>query len=61
MKLLGRQHRETLTEIEAHLVAEDAARTDSGSVRLVDSVVEDVLEEIQVLSHGDERLLIWPG
>ncbi len=39
-------------EVEAHLVAEDAAGAGPGAVALDGAVVEDALEEVEVLLHG---------
>ena len=39
------------TEIEAHLVAEDALRTGAGAIGLRGSLVQDELHEIVILLH----------
>ena len=53
MELLGRQQREPGGQIEPHLVAEDGQRPGPRPVLLADPVVEDVLEQIEILAHGD--------
>ena len=50
--LLGGHEREALGEVEAHLVAEDAAGAGAGAVALLRPVVEDPLEEVEVLLHA---------
>ena len=44
--------REPGGEVEAHLVAEDAAGAGAGAVGLLDSLVEDPPEEVEVRLHG---------
>ena len=43
---LGSDQRETLCEVEAHLVAEDAGGAGAGAVGFFRSVIEDVLHQI---------------
>lgn len=52
VQLLRREGREALRQVEAHLVAEDAPGARAGAVGLVHAVVPDVLEEVEVLTHG---------
>ena len=52
VQLLGRDDREALGQVEAHLVAEHAARAGAGAVGLVDAVRQDVVEEVEVLPHA---------
>ena len=49
---LGRDHREALGEVEAHLVAEHAAGARAGAVGLVDTGRHDVVEQVEVLAHA---------
>ena len=70
VKFLGREARETLREVEAGLAAKNGARAGAGTVGTVYAVVNNVLEEVEVLLHGnnlikderrktkDERILI---
>jgi hypothetical protein len=51
MQSLGGQQGKLATQIEAHLVTEDADRTNSGTVMFFNAVVEDVANEVQVSSH----------
>jgi hypothetical protein len=51
-QLLGRQHRKSGRQIEAHLVAEDRQRTGAGAVVLLGAVGENPFEQIVVLIHG---------
>ena len=51
MKLLGRQKRETLAEIEAHLVAEHALRAGARAVRLHCSACADAAQKVKILFH----------
>jgi hypothetical protein len=55
---LGRDDREALGQVEAHLVAEDAAGAGARAVALVDPVGHHVVDEVEVLAHGgdDTRL-----
>jgi hypothetical protein len=39
-------------EIEPHLIAEDTARSGSGTVAFFGSVVDDVAEKIKILLHA---------
>ena len=43
---------ETVGQVKTHLVPEDAFRPGARAVVLYGSVVEDVPEEFEVLSHG---------
>jgi hypothetical protein len=52
MELLGRQQREAVGEVEAHLVAEDGKGADAGSVLLLGAFVEDPGEELEIGLHG---------
>ncbi|MPM20131.1 hypothetical protein SDC9_66560 [bioreactor metagenome] len=51
--LLGGQQREAGAQVEPQLGAEDADRAGAGAVGLAYPGVEDVLEQVQVLLHGD--------
>ena len=51
MQLLGRHHRETFGEIEAHLPTENGTRAGAGAVGFVLPVVEHVTHEVEVLLH----------
>ena len=57
MKFLGRDKRETLLKIEAHLVAECAQRADASAVGLRYAMVENVPNEVVILLH--HRRLKW--
>ena len=49
---LGRDDGEALGEVEAHLVAEDAARAGTCAVGLLDPRGEHVVEQVEVLTHA---------
>ena len=49
--LFGRQQRETLFEVEAHLVAKDTLRAGAGTVASHDALRFDATEQIEVLLH----------
>ena len=51
MKLLGSYERETFSEIKPHLVSKYASNSSAGSVRLINSVLHNVLEKIVVCLH----------
>ena len=55
VELLGGEEREALAQVEAELVAEHAARSDAGTVGLVDAVLQDVAQEIEVSLHRRGR------
>ena len=54
--LLGGDQREALTEVEAHLVAEDRPGPGAGAVALLRALVEDPVEEVEVGLHGTTLL-----
>ena len=49
--LLGGDQRETLRQIEAHLVAEHAGGAGAGAVGFCGAVVQHVLHQVEVLAH----------
>jgi hypothetical protein len=49
---LGGKQRKSYLQIETHLVAEDAARTGSGTVALHNAVLSDLTKQIEILLHG---------
>ena len=49
---LGRDDREALGQVEAHLVAEHAAGAGAGAVGLVGTGGHDVVEQVEVLAHA---------
>ena len=49
---LGGKQRKPSLQVETHLVAEDAARTGSGTVALHNAVLSDLTEQIEILLHG---------
>ncbi|MPM91875.1 hypothetical protein SDC9_139009 [bioreactor metagenome] len=49
--LLRGEQRKAGLQIEAHLIAEDAARPCSGPIGLVDAVIENMLQQIKILLH----------
>jgi hypothetical protein len=51
MQLLGGQHREAVSKIEAHLMTKDRTRTGSGSVGFYQSLVPYQLHQFKVLPH----------
>src|SRR5690606_25811405 len=51
VQLLGGVEGEALLEVETHLVAEHAARSDAGAVLLLDPFVENQLEKIEIELH----------
>ena len=59
MDLLGGQKRETLREVEAHLVAENAFGPHSGAIRLDHPFVHYLLQQVQVLSHLSDFILFY--
>ena len=54
MQLLGGEQREDVGQIDAHLISEDAPGSGAGAVALLDSVFENVVEQIQVNLHGPD-------
>ncbi len=50
-RALGGDGGEARLQIEAHLVAEDAAGADAGAILLARAVVPDVPQEIEILFH----------
>ena len=51
VKLLGRETREALRKVEAGLAAKNGARARAGTVGTVHPIVNNVLEEVEILSH----------
>ena len=51
MQFLGGEHGKAAREIEAHLVAEDAAGAGAGAVGLLHPLFQDALEQCEVLLH----------
>lgn len=51
VEFLGREEREAFGQIKPRLGAKYTQRPGTGTVALLDPVVEDVLEEVQVLFH----------
>ena len=51
VELLRREERKALTQVEAHLMTEDAASAGAGAIGAVSSAVEDRSEQIQVRLH----------
>jgi hypothetical protein len=51
-QLLGRQHRKTRPQIEAHLVTEYRNRPRAGAVRFFDTVGQNAFEQVVILDHG---------
>ena len=50
--LLGRQQGEPGRQVEAHLIAKNAERADARTILLTNAVVENVLHQVEILSHG---------
>ena len=48
MKLFSRQKGEALAEIKSHLMTEDANGTCTGTVALLNTLIEDSTEEIKI-------------
>ena len=61
--LLGSDQREAFLKIKTHLVSKAALCTSAGTVRLVNAVVQNMCQQIQVLSHARKliRMRIIPG
>jgi len=57
VQLLGGDQRESLREVEAHLVAEDAARPGAGAIAAHGAALEDQPQEVVVLAHGGTRIV----
>ena len=51
MEFLGGEQRETVVEVESHLVSEDALRTRSCSVGLRHAFCHDSVEQVEILFH----------
>ena len=51
MQLLGGETGEAVRKIETHLVAEDGQGSRAGAVGPLGAVVEDVLDQVEILSH----------
>jgi hypothetical protein len=56
VKLLGSQQRKPVGEVEAHLRPEPRQGSGSGPVLLLDSMVENLLHEIEILAHRSVTL-----
>src|SRR5262249_48041039 len=52
VQLLGREQRKALRQVEPRLVAEYRQRTGPGAVVLLHAVGENVLHQVEVLTHG---------
>ena len=52
MQFFGGQAGKTLLQVKAHLVAENAARTGTGTVAFVAAVIHDMSHQIQILLHN---------
>ena len=52
MKLLGSYQRKTLCKVESHLVAKTADRAYTRTVELLNTLVQYMLQQIEVLLHG---------
>ena len=52
MQLFGRQKREGLRQIEAHLAAKHAQCAGARAVAARDAIVENVLQKIEILFHA---------
>ena len=52
MEFLGGEERETLGQVETHLVAEDAFCPSSRAVALHRPFVKDAAQEVEILLHG---------
>jgi hypothetical protein len=52
VEFLGRQQREAIAEVEAHLRAEPGQGPGPGPVLLRHPLVEDPLHQIEILPHG---------
>ncbi len=55
--LLGGDQRESLRQIEAHLVAEHTGRAGAGAVGFLRAMIEHVLHQIEVLAHVEGRII----
>ena len=51
MNLFSRQQRKTFRQIKAHLPSENRPRPHPGAIRLIDPVIQNILQQIKVLSH----------
>lgn len=54
VKFFGSEERESIVEVEAHLVAESADGTGAGAVVFWGTVIEYVLKKVQVLFHDEK-------
>jgi hypothetical protein len=52
MHLLGGEERESLFQVEAHLVTEDGNGAGAGPVGFSAAVFQDMFKQIKVLTHG---------
>jgi hypothetical protein len=52
MELLRGEQRESVTQIDPHLIAECAERTGACAVRFWRAGIKNVPQQIEVLSHG---------
>ncbi len=51
-ELLGSEQRESIGEVEAHLMAEDGEGAGAGAIVLLPTRRQNVLQQIQILAHG---------
>ena len=52
MELFSGEKRKALTQIKAHLIAKYRERACARTIRLCLTVLEDMLEEVEILAHG---------
>jgi hypothetical protein len=52
MELFRRQQGEPFAEVEAHLRSEQGKRARSGAIHLLDTLVENPLHEVEILTHS---------
>jgi hypothetical protein len=57
VQLLRGDERESVAEVEAELSAKDGTRSGSGSIVFVNTVVENVLEQIEILFHRAQIII----
>jgi len=56
VQLFGRQDREALAQIKAHLVPEHRDRAGAGAIGFLGAMLLDMAHEIEILLHGKNEI-----
>jgi hypothetical protein len=61
VNLLGRDEREAVGQVEAHLVAEDRKRARAGAIVLAGAMFADAPQEVEVGLHAGRTPILADG